>query len=147
MFELVPFKRNSNSIAKRGDSFDNLWNSFFNEDFFAPIAFNSSSFKVDIKEEDNNYTLEAELPGFKKEAIALDYDNNYLTISAVRDDSVETKGDNYVKKERSYGKFQRSFYINNIDEAKIDAAFNDGILKVVLPKKEGSVSTKKIDIK
>jgi HSP20 family protein len=147
MFELVPFKRNSNSIAKRGDSFDNLWNSFFNEDFFAPIGFNSSSFKVDIKEEDNNYTLEAELPGFKKEAIALDYDNNYLTISAVRDDSVETKGDNYVKKERSYGKFQRSFYINNIDEAKIDAAFNDGILKVVLPKKEGSVSTKKIDIK
>ena len=87
------------------------------------------------------------LPGIKKEDITLNYANNYLSISAVRNETFEDKKDNYVRKERNYGQFKRNFYIDNVDAANVDAAFNDGILKITLPKKEQGSTSKNIDIK
>lgn len=136
MFDLVPFNRHD--FTTKGDYFNHWLDSFFKDDFFAPFQRLSSfsSFKVDLKETDEDYTVEADLPGVKKEDITLEYKNNYLTIRAKRETLNETKAEdkNYVCRERSYGQFQRSFYIDNVAHQDIDAEFKEGILKIKLPK-------------
>lgn len=146
MFEMVPFRKNG--LAKRGDDFfNNFFNNFFNDEFLAPANFMGNSFKVDLKETENSYVVEADLPGVSKDAINIEYENNYLTISAKREDNIEDKKDNYVRRERHYGEFRRSFYVDNIDEAKIDASFKDGVLKVNIPKLDKGIQRKRrIDI-
>lgn len=147
MFGMVPFKRNNNSIAKRGDSFSDLIDNFFNDDFFVPMVPFKYNFNVDLKETENEYIVEADLPGVNKDAVNVEYENNYLNISAKREEIIEDKNDNYVRRERSYGEFNRSFYIDNVDADKIDASFKDGVLKITMPKLEKVKENKRrIDI-
>lgn len=143
MFNLVPFRKNNNERALFKNDF---FNDFFGDDFFSPALFNGGSFNVDLKEDVTSYTVEADLPGVKKEDIALDYDNNYLTISAKRDETIEDNKDNYVRKEKYYGEFRRSFYVDNVDENNVNASFTDGVLKITLPKKEKGIQKRRIDI-
>ena len=145
MFDMVPFRRN-NGVTRTGSAFDDLFNNFLGDNFFSPSMMATNGFKVDLKEDENVYTLEADLPGVKKDDIALDYENNYLTISAKRDETIEKKEDNYVRRERRYGQFKRSFYVDNVNESAVDASFTDGVLKVTLPKKDKGNENKKIDI-
>lgn len=147
MFDMVPFRKN-NSLSQ-GDAFRNFVDSFFNNDFFSPVlsGFNSG-FKVDLKEDADSYKVEADLPGVKKDAIDLNFENNYLTISAKREDQKEDKGEGYVRRERSYGELKRSFYIDNVDDKNVTASFKDGVLEIILPKiKKDQDKTGKIDIK
>jgi len=147
MFDMVPFRRN-NSL-KRGDAFDNFVDSFFDNDFFTPMNINGfgNGFKVDLKENETSYVVCADLPGMNKDSIALDFNNNYLTISAKRDDSIEDKDENFVRRERRYGEFRRSFYIDNVDDKNITASFKDGVLNINLPKlSQGKKQGRKIDI-
>ena len=146
MFSIVPFRKN-NVMTKKEFGLDDFFSDFLRDDFFPQMFASSNSFKVDLKENEDNYTIDADLPGIKKEDISLEYDNNYLTISAMRDETVENKEDDFVRRERTYGKFNRSFYIDNIDENTVDASFTDGVLKVTLPKKEKGIQRRKIDIK
>ena len=146
MFNMVPFTKN-NGITKKGFGLDDFFSDFLRDDFFTPMLTGSNSFKVDLKEDENNYTIDADLPGIKKEDISLEYDNNYLTISAKRDEITQDNDNDFVRRERTYGEFKRSFYIDNIDENTVDASFTDGVLKVSLPKKEKGIQRKKIDIK
>lgn len=146
MFNMVPFTK-SNVMAKKGFGLDDFFSDFLRDDFFSPMLTGINSFKVDLKEDENNYTIDADLPGIKKEDIALEYDNNYLTISAKSNETSKNKDDDFVRRERTYGEFKRSFYIDNIDENTVDASFTDGVLKVILPKKEKGIQRKKIDIK
>jgi HSP20 family protein len=141
---MVPFKR-SRLFKKGEDFFDN----FFDEDFNMPMPFEKMgfNFKVDLKETDTSYVVEADLPGVAKEDVDIDYKNNYLTIKAKREEKVEEKKENYVRKERKYGEFKRMFYVDNVDEEKIKASFTDGVLKVELPKTEkAKIETKRIVI-
>ena len=152
MLGLVPFVSNKN-LSKGNEGFRSLFD-MFNEPFFSefmtPMSTNVSSFKVDVKDNGNSYELAADFPGLKKENIDLNYENNYLTISAKTEDGKDEKDDkgNYIRRERHVGSMSRSFYIENIDENKISAEFKDGVLKVDLPKivKEAPKSTK-IEIK
>ncbi|MGM9618970.1 MAG: Hsp20/alpha crystallin family protein [Oscillospiraceae bacterium] len=95
-----------------------------------------STFKTDIREEGDNYVLEADLPGFKKEDIKIDLEDGYMTISAERHSSYEEKDKkgNYVRCERSYGSFARSFDTSGIDVEGMTASFNDGVLTLTMPK-------------
>ena len=107
--------------------------------------------KCDIYEKDNTYYLEMDIPGFDKSDINIEIDDNdYLTITAEKSSDKEEKdeGKNYIRKERNYGKYQRSFYVGDIDKEGIDANFENGILKVTMPKKEEVKSPKQtIEIK
>ncbi|KEH99335.1 heat shock protein Hsp18 [Clostridium massiliodielmoense] len=145
MFEMIPF-RNHGNLRRREDFFNNLFDNFFNDDFF-PKTMNTG-FNVDVRDTEKAYLVEADLPGMKKENLDLYYENGYLTISAKREDSVEDKDDknNYVRRERHYGEFKRSFFINDIDENNIEANFENGVLKLVLPKKSNG-NQKRIEIK
>jgi len=144
MFDMVPFKKNR--LFKKGEDF---FDNFFDDDLMMPMAFEKMGlgFKVDLKETDTNYVVEADLPGVAKEDVDIDYKNNYLTIKAKREEKVEEKKENYVRKERKYGEFKRMFYVDNVDENNIKASFNEGVLKVELPKTEkAKIETKKIVI-
>lgn len=147
MFNLVPFRRNNNMAARR-DMMSEFFDNFFNDDFFMNGDYLQvrNGFKVDIKDEGNDYVLEADLPGVKKDSINISYENNYLTISTSRQDEYEEKKDNYLRQERHYGEFKRSFYVDDIDESKIKAEFKDGILKITMPKIENAPKSKRIEI-
>ncbi|KAJ50043.1 HSP20 family protein [Clostridium tetanomorphum] len=135
MFDMIPFRKN-NDLLKRGDYFDSFVDNFFNNDFFNQVNFIGNNFKADLKETNNSYMVEADLPGISKEAINVSYNNNYLVISAKRQDDKEDKGENYIRRERRYGEFKRSFYIDNVDKDRITASFKNGVLKIELPKSQ-----------
>ncbi|MCG4579190.1 heat shock protein Hsp18 [Clostridium cochlearium] len=134
MFDMIPFRRNN--PIKRGAYFDDFFDNFFNNDFLVPIKFPKNDFRADLKETDDEYIIEADLPGISKDAVKVNYSNNNIIISAKREDIVEDKGENYIRRERSYGEFKRAFYVDNVDENNIRASFNDGVLKINLPKLE-----------
>lgn len=104
-----------------------------------------SLIKSDIYEKDGKYVIEADVPGFKKEDIKVDYDDGYLTVSATREEVIE-ENTNYIRKERHYGEFSRSYYVGNISEESIKAKFENGTLVVTFPKEEAKNTTKLIDI-
>lgn len=147
MFNIVPGRRNNNIVSRR-DLMSEFFDNFFNDDFFMNNDYLQirNGFKVDIKEDGNNYILEADLPGVKKDSININYENNYLTISTSRKDEYEERRDNYLRQERHYGEFRRSFYVDNIDESKIKAEFKDGVLKITMPKLENAPRGRRIDI-
>lgn len=140
MFDLTPFQRRQNDV------FD-----FFNE-MQRQLMHNfkmdgQSTFRTDITDQGNQYVLEAELPGFNKEDIDIEVENNQLTIRAQHQISTEENKNNYIRRERQYGSFVRSFDVSNIDSENIQAEYQNGILTLVLPKKNPSESQRKrIDI-
>lgn len=142
MFDMMPFERR-NSMA-RFDPFRELEN--FEKSFFSDFG---GGFRTDIKDKGDHFELEADLPGVKKEDIAVDIDGDCLTISAQRDSQREEKNDQeqYVRRERSYGSYSRSFDISNVKSEEISGSYENGVLKLLLPKRSptGSAS-RRLDI-
>ncbi len=103
--------------------------------------------KTDIREHNEGYELDIDLPGFKKDEITIDLDNGYLTISAAKglDKDGQDKKGKYIRKERYAGAVQRSFYVGDaVTEEDVKAKFEDGILRLSIPKKDAkAVETKK----
>lgn len=142
MFDLMPFhKRNEDVFQNMLKSFDEA----FNRDVFSPLNESVRQFRTDITEKENAYYIEADLPGFAKEDIDINMDDNRLTIRAKRDNNVEEKDENdkVIRQERSYGEFVRSFYVDNVNEDEINAKLEDGILKLEVPKREASEPKRK----
>ena len=111
-----------------------------------PAATTNWSPAVDILETSGEILVKAELPGLERNDIALNLEKNVLTLKGERKFEKETKEENYHRIERSYGNFSRSFSIPaTVDEDKISADYKDGVLKIVLPKKE-QVKPKQIRI-
>lgn len=101
---------------------------------------------VDIEEREDAFLIRADLPGVRKEDITIDINNNTLTLKGERKFEGEITKGNYIRVERSYGSFSRSFSLpNNVDAKNIKAKFRDGILELTLPKKE-EAKPKKIEI-
>jgi len=122
------------------------------DDFLFPTVKGNdfSKMKCDIYEKDGVYHLEMDIPGFSREDVNIEIDDNdYLTITAERtsnNEDVENK--NYIRRERTYGKYQRSFYVGAIDKQATHASFENGILKISMPKKEEEkLMSHKIEIK
>lgn len=114
----------------------------FDDDFFSDDFFNGRGkehfqlMKTDIREDENGYTLEIDLPGYKKEDIKIDVTDGYLTIHAKTSDEVnEEKKGKYVRRERFMGEATRSFYVgDDVKEDEIKASFKNGILNLNVPK-------------
>lgn len=138
MFELIPFTHTHNVDTYHPfRDLDELERSFFS-------GSNSlGGFRTDIKDTGDAIVLEADLPGVKKEDIHIDIDGNYLAITAQRSTSREDKDSagNYLRCERSYGSFSRSFDISGIKSAEIKGSYENGVLKLVLPKEAPTAPT------
>ena len=124
------FNRLFGELARDYDLFDRGW---------APA--------VDVKENEQEYTLEADLPGMKKEEIDITVVDNVVTLKGERKHESETKEKDYHRVERRYGSFERTFEIpGGFDADKIAAHFDNGVLRVTLPKREES-KPKQIEVK
>ncbi|NLW90428.1 MAG: Hsp20/alpha crystallin family protein [Syntrophomonadaceae bacterium] len=129
MFDLTPFRRRRDELVG-GDLGRALMREFFDRDFFDLTP----SFRADIQETEQEYIVEAELPGMKKDEIVLELRENTLTISAHKNEEFKEEKENYIHRERRTGSYRRSFYVDNVDNAGVQAEYTDGILKVHLPK-------------
>ena len=127
--------RNQNrSIYNPWREMEELERAFFGRPFFDAPSFNA--FRTDVTDEGDHYLLETDLPGFDKKDITLDIQDDTLTIRAERKSNYEEKKDKFVRMERSYGSYQRSFDLTGIDADKIKAKYKDGVLRLTLPKLE-----------
>ena len=116
------------------------------DDFFKPVvpsarpAANATGLmNTDVKEFNDRYELEIDLPGYKKEDVQASLKDGYMTITAQHEESKDEKDDDgkYIRRERYSGHCSRSFYVGDIvTEEDIQAKFSDGILKIEIPKKE-----------
>ena len=133
MFELIPFERTMRSM----NSFypyrqvSDMRRSFVNSA--------SALFRTDVSDVGDAYKLEAELPGFKKEDININIEDERMTISVERKSDSEDNKPNYMRRERFYGSYSRSFDLNGIDADNISASYADGILTLNLPKRAEEV--------
>lgn len=111
---------------------------YYLDDFFEDFVTHkdSSMMKCDIYEKDGNYNIEVDLPGFDKKDIKIECKNGYLSITAKREKTEESSNKTYIKKERSYGEYTRSFYLGDIDTNLVNAKFNNGTLCITIPKEE-----------
>ncbi len=115
------------------------------DDFFEPKK-QTQLMRSDIYEKDGQYTIEIDVPSFKKEEVKVDFDNGYLTISAVKEEEKKDENINYIKRERYYGEMARSYYIGDVKEKDIKAKFEEGTLKLTFPKEEIKEKTRLIPI-
>ena len=125
MMNIMPFERKLNVFDPFAD-FDRFYD-----------GRQMPSIKTDIKDNGDAFELSAELPGFNKEDISIDIDKDRLVISAEHSENKDEKDENgkYIRRERSYGSFTRSFDISAVNAAAISAKYENGVLTLDLPKK------------
>ncbi len=121
--------------------FEDVFNDKVSPFFSSMIA---PAFKVDVSEDDNAIFIEADIPGVKKEDIKVSMEDNVLSIGVERTQSDEEKKKGYHRVERSWGSLSRSFTVGeNIDAGKIEAKYDNGVLRIVVPKVEPTPKTGK----
>ena len=120
------------------DDFDN---------FFLTAVKRNNAMKCDIYEKDNKYHIEMDVPGYDKKDINIEVKDGYLTVSASKEQEEKDEKKNYIRRERVYGSFSRSFALGDVDIENIDAKFDKGLLTITIPKQEVVETKKKIEIK
>ncbi len=146
MFETVPYRKE----LRRGYPdpfrvFDEMEREFFERGFFGGRPHDRGTFRTDVRETETGYLLESDLPGFRKEDISVEIEGDLLTVSAVRNEETEDKegANGYLRKERRTGSFSRSFELTGIRTEDITASYENGVLRLELPKKEKTAPEKR----
>lgn len=138
MFELT--RRNNHGVSAYNPfrEMEEFERNFFANPFGSFFGRNDlAEFKTDVTDEGDHYLLEADLPGFEKKDIQLEVNGDTLTVEAERHSKYEEKdNDKVVRIERSYGSYSRQFDISGVDAEKISAKYENGVLRLTLPKKE-----------
>lgn len=141
MFDLIPFEDRASGLF---DAFDHM----LRNDFFGGPEKEIVPCRTDILDKGDHYVLRADMPGFQKEDINIDIEGDRLNLSAEHKEEKKEDKDNYLRRERRYDAFSRSFDIQGIDTDRISASYNDGVLELNLPKvPENKPETRKIEIK
>ena len=136
----------------RFDPFASNIDDLFKGLFLRPVRFDMEGapqlqIKLDVKKSDGAYSVTAELPGVNKEDIQVNVEGNVVSIAAeVKKESEEKKGEEVIRSERYYGRLERSFALeSDVDESKVDAKYENGVLKLKLPLKASS-KTRRITV-
>ena len=138
MFNMMPYRANQNMTRRENRGyFEDFANDFFRPFFgdFGMLA-EQRPMRVDVRDEGDQFVLEADMPGMKKEDLKVEVNDGVLTISANYDQNAEKKDDEdkYIFRERRFGSMRRAFNVEGIREEDITAAFKDGVLTLTLPK-------------
>ncbi len=147
MFGITPFNRQSVRRSEEQDKFFDMFDHFFSDDIFPLRSLKYDTFKLDIRDEGNEYIIEADLPGVVKEKVVLNYQDGYLTIEINHNDENEQNQKNYVHRERRMCHMKRTLNLGELDIASIDASLKEGILSIKAPKSKKTDRTTKIEIK
>ncbi len=127
--------RQSSLLPSIFDDLDNPWT-----DLVSNFRIGSNNFSVpavNITSQNGDYLISMAVPGMKKDDFKIDYNDNLLTISCSKEDSIEDKNARYTRKEYNYTSFSRSFTIpNEVNSDKIDAHYENGLLSIKLPARE-----------
>ena len=147
---------NTRSLSKRIERMPSLFEDFFNKPLLDLFDGGFSSRlknvpAVNITERKDDYLVSMAAPGLKKEDFKIDVEGNLITISSETEEQKEEKEERYTRQEYSYSSFERSFTLpDDINKDKIDAHYKDGVLELILPKKEEAkkmASSKQIAVK
>lgn len=137
--------RKNGSYRRDYDFFDEAMNDFF-PSFFGTGRHTQKYMRTDIKENDNGYVMEVELPGVDKKDIDIDLRDGYLNISVNKNDRYDDgRKDNYIHRERSFS-CSRSYYVGDIDKSAVKAKYENGILTVDIPKNAPDKPENRIEI-
>ena len=115
------------------DNFGNSFNAAF-DNFFRPM-YDGDLMRTDVKENDKEYVLEIEVPGYDKKDISVDVNDGYLTVSAKKEEKSEDEKHGYIRQERT-ASCSRNYYVGDIDEDNVKAKYDNGVLTVYVKKKE-----------
>jgi HSP20 family protein len=133
-----------NSLVSRGSLFDDFFKDFAPGFYVRPLHGEGlpapSQIKIDVKEDDASYTVQAEVPGVPKEDINVSIDGNVVSLRAeVRQHDEKKDGEKVLRSERYYGAVARSFQLPvDVDAAQAKARYDNGVLTLTLPKKQGN---------
>jgi len=122
-------------------------NYYLDDLFDSMFASEDNKMKCDIFEEEGKFHIEMDVPGFKKDEIKIECNKGNIVITAEKNNEEKEENKKYIRRERVYGKYQRSFYLGDIMEDEIEASFTDGVLNIIVPKQEERETKKYIEVK
>jgi HSP20 family protein len=147
MAGLIPFNRKQNDLMNIGfDDFSNMLDDFFTGSWPIQRSLAGDTFKIDIQDNDTEYTIEAELPGVKKEDVEITLNDGRLNISVKKEEVSENKSKKYIHRERKYAQMSRSILLADADDEGIKAKLDEGVLTIQVPKKQHEDTSKRIMI-
>jgi len=146
MAGLVPFNRKNKNLTPTGFEDFYMIDDFFNDNWMQGRNLLRDTFKIDVRETDQEYVVEAELPGIKREEINLSIEDENLCISVNRNEEVKSDDNNYVHRERRVTSMSRRIHLINSNMEEIKAKLEDGVLVVTVPKQEKTNNSRIIDI-
>ena len=146
MAGLIPFNKKNNNLSMWGrDPFD-LIDDFFNDSFLPSRNLMRDTFKIDVKETEKEYLIEAELPGIQKDEVNLNLNDGKLSISVDREENINDEKENYIHRERRYSSMNRSVYLADSTPDNIKAKMENGVLAITVAKEEKPKNSHKIEI-
>jgi len=147
MAGLVPFNKNRSGLRSTGfEDFYNMLDNFFEDNWNPARNLMNDTFKLDVQEKDDEYDVEAELPGVKKEEITVEMNESRLMIAIEREEKTEEKEKNYIHKERRTSSMQRQIYLRDAQADGIKAKLDNGVLSIQIPKIKSNKDNRKVDI-
>lgn len=147
MIGLVPFNRRNKNFMDLGfNEISNVFDNFLKNNFLGQNNNFGDIFKIDVQENENEYIIEAEIPGVKKDNVNIMFDKDVLNLSIKKEENLKDKNNKYIHKERSYSQMSRSVVLVDANEEKIKANLNEGILTITIPKLEKINTSKQIMI-
>ena len=149
MAGLVPFNRRNNTLARTGAGFEDFYNmldDFFSDGLMPSRNLLRDTFKIDIEDKGNEYVIEAEVPGIKKEEIGLNIEDDNLCISINRVEESSGEGRNFIHRERRVNSMSRRVRLGEAKLDEIKAKLEDGVLSITIPKNIKENISKKINI-
>ncbi len=147
MLGLTPFNRSLSRQTEEKDDFFNMIDEFFNDSFYPNRNLRRDTFKIDVKDEGDFYTVEADLPGIKNEEIELNYQEGQLMISVNRKEEKNEEKNNYIHRERKFSSMRRVINLGDLVSDQIEAKLKDGILNIKAPKAAQIEQKTRIQIK
>jgi HSP20 family protein len=140
---LMPFNRRSTGLTNTGvDDFYNFWGDRWPQD----RSISRNVFKIDVRETDDKYMLEAELPGIKKDEIDINVDDKMLSISVNREEKADEEKEYYIHKERVLSSMSRTLRLSNANLSDINAKLDNGMLTIDIPKQNKVNEARRIEI-
>ena len=144
---LVPFNRRTTDLLDTNfDDFGNMLDDFFTEKWPFKRSLLGDTFKIDVQEKDNEYIVEAELPGVNKDEVKVEVEEGRLKISVHKEEKTEEKDKNYIHRERRTTSMERNMTLIGAKSEGLNAKLDNGVLKITVPKEPKSKSAVSVKV-